>query len=1108
MNENLNRHHIKKGIAPDIKLIIKSASRYFIPLTLFTFAIVLGFYFFSMHQDLRAQKAKEKSRLENYNNLILVAMEPVIGDLLSVSDKYALHEYTESKDPEVLSEIEQGYLSFCRHQKIYDQIRYVDETGKEIVRINHRKEKPYIVPKSRLQNKKDRYYFTETIKLPKGSIYVSPFDLNVENGQIEVPIKPTIRFGTPVYNNQGEIKGAVFLNYKGKVLLDRLSSAVLEGSCPSMLIDKQGYWLCSANAEMNWGFMYEDRKNLRFGNKLPDEWKIISKEKQGQFKTREGLFTYRKVYPLTKSVFRGHVRRQGTHHFNEIFDHTQYYWIAVSHIPPLELAQRNAHMRRGVIVLLLLLTATYAIVSLSYARSKIADRLSIGMIEDIAKLNESLIASSLVISEQMDFTDTLQQALASAMRLSNARYGALAIMANGKIEEFIVNGMLEEEKEKAKGAFSNNELLKRHMVNGESIRLSDVSKHPDVSGFTSDHSNIKTLLAVPLTYHNEVMGALYLADKIENRMFTEQDQKIIEAFAAHIAAAQKRAALYEEIKLGAGIFNNSIDGICITDADGNIVKVNSAFTSITGYRSDEVVGRNPRILKSDRHDESFYTAMWEALLEYGSWEGEIWNRRKNRETYPEWLSISAIKNSMGQTENYVAVFHDISEVKQSQERLEYQANHDALTGLPNRQLFSDRLSMALIRAKRHNLNLGLLFLDLDDFKNVNDSLGHLTGDLLLKGVADRLKKNCRAEDTVARLGGDEFIVLMSDLEDPERKTVSLAQRIIRTLEKPFQLLGNEVNTRTSIGITIFPDDGDSAADLIKFADLAMYKAKNEGKNRYTLFTDEMNKKMIRRVSLEADLRRALQRNEMFLCFQPKINLETGLLCGAEALIRWNRNRNELIPPNDFIPLAEEISIISKIGEWVLYQACQQVQVWQDLGFRDLSVSVNLSAKQLRDCSIQNTVENVLTATGIPPELLTLEITENVMVHDVETTISIMERIAGLGVHWSMDDFGTGYSSMRYLQRLPLNEMKIDKSFVDDIPGNKANESIVYSTITLAHSFNLKVVAEGIEEHQQLQFLSACGCNEGQGYLFSKPLKPERFREFIEQHGTMNWNSMN
>lgn len=1106
MKRLISHRHFKRGIALDRKRILKPARIYFISLISISFGLAFGLYAFMAKQDLRLLMSKEQFKVKNSHELILAEMESILGDLLQIANDNELKRYLESNEAGALAALQQQLLFFCKSKKRYDQARYLDETGMEIVRINDCRGNPNIVPENQLQEKSGRYYFKETLKMPKGMIYVSPFDLNIENGKIEVPIKPVIRFCAPVADTRGHGKGMVVLSFRGEFLFNKLSSMLSTACYSYWLLNKQGFWLYSGQPELNWGFMYPGRKEQKFGEKFPDEWRMILKKAEGQFQTKHGIFTFKKIFPLTDTVHHFGNGRGHDGHGNDLFDATQYHWIMVSRISPADLGRLNAGLKWFSMALATLLAVVSAVISWFYARNKIVDALSIQMVEDVARLNESLMASSSVISERTDLSKTLKRALGSAMRLSHARYGALMIVKDRVVQDIIIQGPAENEKTAIKGRMHNSGLLKTIMAEKKAVRLSEVSNHPEFRGFPPGHPGIKTLLAVPLIHQDEVLGTLLLSEKTDDRSFSGQDEKIVVTFADHIAAATQRAALYEEIKLGASIFNNSIEGICITDVGGNIVKVNNAFSTITGYGPEEVVGRNPRILKSDRHGRRFYKKMWAALLETGKWEGEIWNRRKNGDTYPEWLSISAVKNHFEQTEHYVAVFHDISEVIQTQEKLQHQAHHDALTGLPNRQLFNDRLQRALARSKRHGKKLALLFLDLDNFKLVNDSIGHMTGDLLLQGVASRLLQNCREEDTVARLGGDEFIIIMSDLENPWHDAVMLAQRIIAALGQPFQLSENEVITATSIGITIFPEDGDSAAELVKNADMAMYKAKKEGKSRYALFTDEMNQNMVRRVSLESDLRQALQRNEFVLFYQPKINIETGLLSGAEALIRWKRDQQELIPPDEFIPLAEETGLISEIGAWAILQACKQAKAWHNRGNQNLTVAVNLSPKQLRDGAIRQTVEHALSVTGLPPQSLTLEITENVMVFDVENTIAIMQGISDLGVRWAMDDFGTGYSSIRYLQRLPLNKLKIDKSFLEGIPGNTGNEKIVNSTVALARSFNLDVVAEGVERIEQFRFLFACRCNEAQGYFFSRPLPPVAFEDFLDQHGKTNWNA--
>jgi diguanylate cyclase (GGDEF)-like protein/PAS domain S-box-containing protein len=560
--------------------------------------------------------------------------------------------------------------------------------------------------------------------------------------------------------------------------------------------------------------------------------------------------------------------------------------------------------------------------------------------------------------------------------------------------------------------------------------------------------------------------------------------------------AQKRHE--EQLLLLASVFANSIQGIYITSPEGYIERVNPAFTAISGYTAKEVIGRNPRLFNSGQHDQSFYEEMWATVRTQGRWEGETWNRRKNGEAYPAWLSITAIKDHRDRITHFLAIFHDITDIKHGEEQLKHQANHDALTGLPNRQLFNDRLERALAHARRNRLKLALLFLDLDNFKSINDSLGHHMGDVFLQEVARRLKGCCRAEDTVARLGGDEFIIILPEVKN-EQGTVHMAQRIIQSFLRPVHLGEQELFPSASIGITMFPADGEDVATLVKNADMAMYKAKEQGRNTHVMYTEAMNREVVRRLALETSLRRALEQEEFRVYYQPKINIQSGAISGMEALVRWQRTEQDLVLPGEFIPVAEETGLIFLLGEWVLRTACRQTRLWHDQGFADLSISVNLSAKQFQDENLGLLVKRGLKESGLSPGHLNLEITEHIVMMDTQISGRIMAELKNMGVNISIDDFGTGYSSLRYLKRFPLMELKIDKSFIRDLPDHPDDVTIVKAILSLAHSLNLRVVAEGVESVQQFRFMRSHGCDEMQGFLYSPPLAPEECTLLLKEN---------
>lgn len=552
----------------------------------------------------------------------------------------------------------------------------------------------------------------------------------------------------------------------------------------------------------------------------------------------------------------------------------------------------------------------------------------------------------------------------------------------------------------------------------------------------------------------------------------------------------------QQLALAARVFDSSIEGITITDASGVIQSVNRAFTHITGYTPEEAIGQNPKILKSDRHDAQFYRSMWSTLLAEGKWEGEIWNRRKNGEVYPEKLIITAITDEYGQVTHHVAVFHDMSEIRSYEEQLHFHAYHDALTGLPNRLLMLDRFNVAISQAHRLHKQVAVLVLDLDNFKHINDSLGHNVGDVLLQQAAERLKGGIAADHTVGHLGGDDFAILIEQCED-EQEAVRMAEKAIALFAKPFNLAIYETFVTVTIGITFFPSDGSDADTLLKNAELAMYRAKEEGKNKYQLFTPAMNAKVVHRLSLENSLRKALDRDEFLVYYQPKVATATGRIVGMEALVRWQSADGRLISPLDFIPLAEETGLIIPIGEDVLRQACRDTRHWLQKN-KDLVVSVNLSPRQFMQESLVHTITDILQETGLPARQLELEITESAVMFNEQAALAKLFELKEAGIRLALDDFGTGYSSLHFLRKLPLNTLKIDRAFVKELPSEPNSAAIASTIIALAQALHLDVVAEGVENIAQLDFLGRLNCTEIQGFLFSPPVTALAFSALMEK----------
>ncbi|WP_051109893.1 two-component system response regulator [Massilia niastensis] len=635
-----------------------------------------------------------------------------------------------------------------------------------------------------------------------------------------------------------------------------------------------------------------------------------------------------------------------------------------------------------------------------------------------------------------------------------------------------------------------------------------------LSSLPREHPALGHLLGLQVHDLQHPLGWLYCGRRPDAPPFSEEEERWAMALAAQLAVAYENLNLYEVVQrhaaqlqleaiaradadaalresehrlvLARQVFDSTQESIMMTDAQANIVAVNPAFEQVTGFTEAEVLGQNPRVLRSGRHDLAYYRDIWTCLEREGQWRGEIWNRRKNGEIYPESKSISEVRDDSGRLTAYVSVSTDLSALKAAHHQLDFVQNHDILTLLPNRSLFNDRLQQALAAARQGGSQLALLLFNVDRLSRINESLGHAAGDAVLREVARRASAIAGPTDTVARLSGDEFVLLLTSCEDTE-DIIYAAQRLIDAVAQPHTVGGHDVVVTGSVGISVYPRDGNATGDLLKAADAALSHMKESGRNGFRFFKGEMNAEALRWLALETRLRRAIERDELFLHYQPQVSRIDGRVVGIEALLRWRSEEIGNVSPGDFIPLAEDTGLIHAIGEWVVRQACFQNKAWQNAGLMPVRVAVNVSASQFQAGTVVEVVRAALRDSGLAPRWLEVELTESVMLGDSTLAETQMAELRALGVSLSLDDFGTGYSSLGYLSRFPLDKLKIDQTFVRNITTEQRSAAIAQATIALAKGLSLSVVAEGVETIGQRDFLGTIGCDVFQGYLYSRPV---------------------
>jgi len=915
-----------KEDAPPISALLGRSLAYFLSFSLLLGAGFVGFFAMEVKEELALHEAEQRYIANVGRQEILHDLQSAVIGAILLSTHHELTPFLEDSDAAHLERLTQGFISFAEVTGKFDQVRLIDPKGKELLRINYDGFMGKAAAPQALQDKRSRYYFQETMRLQQGSFYISPLDLNVERGEVEAPPRPTIRIGVPLFNEAGDRRGILVLNYKGTNILEGLSEHLFQGIEQYLLTGSDDFWIQNSG-DGSWHFVFQEGKRRILQARARKDWAPVFEGGSGQFYSKAGLVSFRAFSPHLETTPSG--GREAAELLKVSGAGEGGPWRLLTIVPKTLLYAKSSVMLRRLILIYSLLALGIALASVGYAKLK----------------------------------------------------------------------------------------LQEHQA--------------------------------------------------------EEDRR-----------------------LSSTVFESASQAIMVLDVRRKILSVNAAFTRITGYSAQEALGKDVSLLYPDERGLLFYGEIWDLVQKEGHWQGEVWSRKKQGQRYPEWRAISAVKNAEGEIVQYTILSTDITKRKESDAKLHHQAYHDSLTDLPNRVLFLERLFQSIKLARRNERKVALLFLDLDHFKQVNDTFGHPKGDEILKQVARRLLECVRETDTVARSGGDEFMVVLSNLSG-KKEAGYVASKMLEKLRHPFYLEGQEVFLGLSIGISLAPDDSDDATTLLKQADMAMYQSKKKGRNTSSFFSEKLEKKAKERTLLEWDLRRALSGNEFRLHYQPVVNLATLQTVAFEALIRWEHPQRGFVFPEDFIPLAEKSELISQIGAWVLKEACKQMKVWQTRYGLEASIAVNVSSRTFKSGSLWSDLSNALEESGLDPKALTLEITERLMLDPNEEALKKLKTLRDVGIQLSVDDFGTGYSSLTQLSRFPSDVLKIDKSFISGLASDTRKKPVVEAIIRMGQSMGMKIVAEGLETHEEMIFLRELGCDEAQGYYFSKPLSAKEYAEVLE-----------
>ena len=1003
------------------------------------------------------------------------SLEYVMQDVRVLYSNTDFRNMLDLPDKSNIDNVAADWIGFARAKQVYQKIRWIDERGIERLRVNYADKKAVVVPEDRLQDRRERYFFEDTNALKKGEMYVSPLDLNIEDDRIEKPFVPTIRFGMPVFNSRGQKKGILILNYYADSMLKRFEQLTSMRGNAAWLVNRNGYWLQGPSEAEEFGFMF-NRNELSMAARYPGAWERIRNGEEGQFVTREGLWSFNTLSPLmagtktstgSSEIFSG---GQGAR------DVSSYKWKVVTLLP---LNAYNADLlywgTKVVGISLALLVLFFMGILFLVRLQGMRNQLLLNLEKRVEERTDDLNKVNAVLAQSEARLKSVFENIPDLIWLKNAQ--GIYLTCNQAFENFFD---LMQDRIIGKTDADFPEDRQADMLHAGESRIIEDGKPQVMEQWVT---NVRT-------------GKRFFFDVIKAPVKTPDGRLIGVLGIARDITLRKEDE--EKLQLAALVYRNSSEAILITNAKNEILAVNPAFERITGYTSAEISGKDPKILSSGRQDKAFYKAMWKALAQKGFWRGELWNRKKSGEVYLAWLTINVVYNEDGSVRYYVELSNDFTEKKEAEDMIWRQANFDFLTGLPNRRMLLDRLQQEIVKVNQSGKKLALLFLDLDNFKDINDTLGHDMGDVLLTEVAGRLTECIREIDTVSRLGGDEFAVILTELSDLRAAEI-IIHCMLRSLAEPYRLDGEPAYLTASVGVTVYPDDGNGIETLQKNADQALYAAKQAGRNRMRYFTASMQAAAQNRIRLANDMRLAIEEHQFEMLYQPIVELETGKIRKAEALIRWHHPLRGIVSPAEFISIAEETGLILTISDWAFREVAREVGRWRERYYSGFQISFNISPILFQSKPDYSDWFEELEKLSVPGNSIVMEITEGVLLVSNPQVIAQLAEFHRHGMEIALDDFGTGYSSLSYLRKFEIDYLKIDQAFVKHIENEPKDMALCEAIIVMAHKLDMKVIAEGVQNEGQKLLLAGAGCNYGQGYLFSEPLAAAEFENLLEKN---------